>query len=416
LKLIDRYILKDFLGPFVVSTVALTFILLMDQLFKLVDLIVRKGINIWIVAQVFFLSLPFVIAFTAPMGVLIAAIMVFGRLSSDNEITALRIQGLSFLKLTTWPLVFSVTLFFFLVVFNNTVLPESNHRVRNLLLDVSSKKPAIRLPEGVFASEFPGYTIYIGRKDEKTNRVFDVTVYDNTNNIFITAPRGEIVVSPDERVLTFVLYDGENHELVEGDRYRRVVFGRYEINLPLNTELIRKERLYRSDREMTYGMLRTKATDAKKEIRSLKKEIGELEVQVGSDTVKLVCRETAKIRVEQRRSELHFKFKQYNRFLVEIYKKVSIPFVCIIFLLLGAGVGNTVKRGGMLGVLISILLFSLYYILILVGEELADRNTISPLLGMWLPNFVMSVFALDFLYHAEYEQSFILARLLGRKR
>lgn len=411
MKLIDRYILEDFTAPFIASTLALTFILLMDQLFKLVDLIVRKGVNIFIVGQIFFLSLPFVLAYTVPMGVLIAAIMVYGRLASDNEIVALKGQGLPFYALISWPFYVICGLFILMIFFNNVVVPESNHRVRNLLIDVTQKRPAVRLPEGVFASEFPGYTIYIGKKDERTSKIYDVTIYDNASSILITAPRGEIVTSPDERVLTFILYNGENHELIQGNRYRKIVFDRYEINLSLNTELIRKERLYRSDREMTMAMLKAKAGQTRKEIRTAQEEIKQIRANAMNDTASLVVRETARMKVEQKNSELKYKIKQYNRFLVEIYKKVSIPFACIIFLVLGAGVGQTMRRGGMLAVLVSVLLFSAYYILILVGEELADRNTLPPIWGMWLPNLVMAIFAFDFLYQADHDRSFILSRI-----
>ncbi len=414
MKLIERYILKDFLLPFVVSTLALTFILLLDQVFKLIDLIVRKGINIFIVGQIFFLSLPFVLAFTTPMGVLIGAIMVFGRLTNDNEIVALKTQGLSMRKLIFWPLLFSIFLFLILVLFNNSILPESNHRVRNLLLDVSSKRPAVRLPEGVFASEIPGYTIYIGKKDEKTSKIFDVTIYDNSRSVFITAPRGEIAISPDERTLTFVLFDGENHELIEGKRYRKITFQRYEINMPLNTELIRKERIFRSDREMTYPMLRNKVIELKKGIRTFRTEIDSLRSIAQKESLSRATQEMARMKIEQRNSELRFQIKQYNRYLVEIHKKIAIPFSCIIFLILGAGVGYTIKRGGMFGILVSIILFSVYYILFLVGEELADRNLLSPFLGMWFPNLIIAIFAFDFFYYAEHEQSFILSRVLKR--
>ncbi|MEO0226221.1 MAG: LptF/LptG family permease, partial [candidate division WOR-3 bacterium] len=99
---------------------------------------------------------------------------------------------------------------------------------------------------------------------------------------------------------------------------------------------------------------------------------------------------------------------------VEIHKKIAIPFSCIIFLILGAGVGYTIKRGGMFGILVSIILFSVYYILFLVGEELADRNLLSPFLGMWFPNLIIAIFAFDFFYYAEHEQSFILSRVLKR--
>jgi lipopolysaccharide export system permease protein len=139
----------------------------MDQLFRLIDLFVRKGLPLDIVGQILVYTLPLILSYTAPMAILVAIVMSFGRFAQDNEILALKTHGLSFFSIMRAPFVMTLLFMVFLILFNNYVLPEANHRVKNLMLDVSRKRPTVRIPEGIFTNDFPGYMIYVGKKDER---------------------------------------------------------------------------------------------------------------------------------------------------------------------------------------------------------------------------------------------------------
>lgn len=406
MRLIDRYFLREFVPPFVFSLFALTFILLMDQLFRLIDLIVRKGLALSIVGQILVYNLPLIVSYTAPMAVLIAIVMSFGRFSQDNEILALKTSGVPFIAIMRMPFIVVALLFLLLCYFNCFVVPEANHRTRGLMLDVARKRPAVRLPEGVFTNEFPGYTIYIGHKDERTSRIKDVTIYDLRNNYIISAPRGELQTLDAENILRFTLYEGELHQLVEDNRYQRTAFAKQEVNMQLDTDLVRRDRKARSEDELTYGGLRERLAQLNTAIADMNAVIDSL----GRNAVEGFRRgdqagiETARFQADQKLGIVKGKLRERARTLIEMNKKFSLAFACLVFLLIGAPLGYLFRRGGVAGVLLGILLFSLYYILVLTGEEYADRRSLSPFIALWVPNLVLLVPGLVLFWIAEHER------------
>jgi lipopolysaccharide export system permease protein len=405
-KTIDRYFIREFVPPFLFTIFSLTFILLMDQLFRLIDLIVRKGLPLDIVGLILIYTLPLIASYTAPMAILVAIVMSFGRLSQDNEILALKTCGVSFISVMKTPFVVVGLFMLFLIFFNNSVVPEANHRGRNLMLDVARKRPAVRLPEGVFSNEFPGYTVYIGRKDERTSRIFDVTVYDLRNNVIVTAPRGEIKNLDEEGIIKFILYDGELHQLVEENRYQKTSFGTDIINMKVDADLIRRERKARSEDELDVKTLTGKIAALNREIAALQKEtdrIGReaLEKYRNGDQSML---ENVRFRIGQKITQWRAKIRERGRFEIELNKKFSLAFACLIFLIVGAPLGYLFRRGGIAGIIVGVLLFSLYYILVLSGEEFADRRNFSPFWAMWLPNLVILIPGLVMFWIAEFDR------------
>lgn len=379
----------------------------MDQLFRLIDLFVRKGLPVDIVGQVLIYTLPLIISYTAPMAILVAIVMSFGRLAQDNEILALKTSGLTFFSIMRTPFIITFLFMIFLIFFNNYILPESNHRVRNLMLDVSRKRPAIRLPEGVFTKDFPGYTVYVSRKDERYSKLYDITIYDLKNGLMITAPSGELKDLEEEGILQFILYNGELHQLIDNSKYQRTKFHKQTINMEINTDLIRKERKYRNQNELDINGLKAKINETNHEIEELKDDI----TKIGNDAIEKFVNgdiknlDAARFKIEKKVNVIKGKMRKISRYLVELNKKFSLAFACIIFVIIGAPLGYLSKKGGIAGILIGVLLFSLYYILVLVGEEFADRRSFSPFWGMWLSNIILFGFGLYLFFVAEYEKS-----------
>ena len=406
-RLIDRYLLKEFIPPFFFSIIALTFILLMNELFRLIDLFVRKGLPFAIVGQILIYTLPVIISYTAPMAILVAVVMTFGRAAQDNEILALKTNGLSFLSIMRTP--FVITLFFmiFLVFFNNYVLPESNHRVRNLMLDVTRKRPAVRLSEGVFTEDFRGYTIYIGKKDERYSKIYDVTIYDAKDGILITAPRGDMKSFEQDNILRFTLYDGELHQLVDSMKYQKTQFDKQILNIQLDDEMVRKERDYRNQDELNINGLGQVIQEHKKTIADLQSGI----TQTGRNAVDDYLRgdvaslDRAIFEIEKRAKTLESTARKLARYQVSYYKKFSLAFACLVFVIIGAPLGYLFKRGGIAGILAGVFLFSSYYILVIAGEEFADRRNFPAFWGMWLPNFILLGCGIYLFLAAEFDRS-----------
>jgi len=404
-RLIDRYFIKEFIPPFFFSIFALTFILLMDQLFILIDLFVRKGLSLLVVGQILIYNLPVIISYTAPMAILIAIVMSFGRFGHDNEILALKTSGVSFLKMMRTPAVVVIIIMAALTIFNNYFLPEANHRGRNLMYDVARKRPAVRLPDGVFTNEFPGYTIYIAKKIEKTGEIFDVTIYDLRNNAIITAPSGHLKSIETEDIMQFILFNGELHQLIDNSKYQKTRFAKQTINIPVNTELIRKERNVRGDDELNLSRLINNIKTISTAINKIKKEINETGLNaINKYTTGEIDRtQIIRFQIEQKMSVINSKIRNRARYFIELNKKFALAFACLVFLIIGAPVGYLFRKGGIAGLILGILLFSGYYILVLTGEEFADRRNFSPFWAMWLPNFILLIPGLLLFWLAEYE-------------
>ncbi|TET79916.1 MAG: YjgP/YjgQ family permease [Candidatus Cloacimonadota bacterium] len=390
MSILYRYYVKEHITPFFLALIVLTFILIMNRVFELVYNIVGKGLSPYIVLKVFILSLPFIIALTVPMAVLVAVITVFGRSSQDFEIIALKTGGINLYKLII-PVLITVTLLSMgMVYFNNHILPESNHTVKNLLIDISEKKPTLRLKEGIFTSPFKGYDIYIRKINPRTSLLYDMLIYESKKGKItkvVIADSGRMGTSQDMIVLT--LLDGEIHEIDPKDplHYRKLSFKKQIITFPINDEFIEKERSYRSDRELSAKAMRQRIATVKDEIEKLEKEHG-----------------VASKDIERR---IKIKRKEISRYAVEIHKKYSIPFASVVFLFLGVPLGIKTRKGGVaVATAVSIFFFVIYYIFLVGGEELADRGYISPFMGMWLPNIVFFIIGILLTHKSVYENSF----------
>lgn len=405
MRILSRYILKEHVGPFFLGFFVLSFILLMDQIFTLIDMLIGKGLPFLVVLEVFGLSLPFIFAVTIPMAVLVSSLMAFGRMAGDNEVTAMKAGGISFFKMILSPICASFFLFLFMSYFNNAILPEANHRVKNLLIDISIKRPALKIKEGAFITDFEevGYIFFIKKVDVRASKIYDVTVFNVKKGTrpfqpeipriketvpSVEAPQtivsksGDLIFSADGRTLTVELHSGIIHDLDKKNPklYRTLPFEKMTINLSLpNMTLQRQKREYRSEREMSAEMMW-------EEVKRLKKEI------LASDIK------------NQKSDEIRFKEHQIKTFMVEIHKKFSIAFACIVFVLLGAPLGVMAKKGGVgIGFGISLGFFVLYYIFLLGGEELAQRGFISPFWAMWGANVLLGLLGLFLIYHKAME-------------
>jgi lipopolysaccharide export LptBFGC system permease protein LptF len=223
------------------------------------DLIVNRGVPVAVVAEIFLLSLGFVLAMSVPCAVLVAVLMTFGRLSQDNEITALRAGGVNLAHAVAAPLAASLGLAVLLTLFNNHVLPDANHAFLNLMVDIGRMRPTVKLQEGVFITDFPGYNLLVQSVNGRTNEMRGVTIYQlraggPATTIF--ASRGRMYYTPDGRTAVLELKDGEIHDIPSDEpgarRYRRLIFKTHVINIPeAGAFLERTVRESRTDREMS---------------------------------------------------------------------------------------------------------------------------------------------------------------------
>ena len=177
MRLADRYILRNHVGPFLLGLSVLTFILVIDMLYSFLELFLVNKVPAKVVLELVVLSLGHIFALTIPMAVLVSTMMAFSHMVGENEITALRSGGISLYRLIAAPLVAALALTVFMFLFNNFVLPETNHRLKNLLMAVRSKKPALDIKPGRFIESIPGYTLYVRQKDDVSGELADLLIF-----------------------------------------------------------------------------------------------------------------------------------------------------------------------------------------------------------------------------------------------
>ena len=414
MKILPLYILREHIGPFLFGLFIITFVLIMDFILEILNLIITRGLNAYTVLQMFSLNLAWMLALSIPMAVLVATLMAFGRMSADNEITALRATGVSLYKLVTPVILASVVVALGLVWFNNKILPDANHQARLLMTQIYQKRPTLNIKENVFIDEIPGYHILIKKIDPRSSKIGDILIYDQKDRTIprtIFAKHGNLEFSADGNTLIMELYDGEIHETDEKDpaQYRRVTFDKQVIFISeVSPELTLSGSEYRTDREMSVIRMREEVKIIEGQIDPQKNRLKSLSalldtfpdpskakpVREFTQPERQLFHHRQRLLREKRQVEqmLPTSRPPSNSFKVEIHKKFSIPVACLVFVLIGAPLGIMAKRGNIvIGLGLSLGFFVLYWAFLIAGEELADRLIISPFWAMWSANIVIGV-------------------------
>jgi len=417
MNLLHWYILKEHIGPFFFAFFVLMFVLIIDLMLQMMKLLLSKGIGVLTILEFFFLSLAWMTALAVPMAILVATLMAFGRLSEDNEITAMKAGGISFYRLLSPVLLSATAMALLLAIFNNDVLPEFNHRARNLMSAVHRKKPALSLKdrEGLFIEDFPGLSILFEKVDERESKAYGITIYEKGSeglSAIIRARRGDLRFSEVEDRLTMTLYEGEIHRTdpETPDRYLRTTFDKHVLHISdIGQRLVRKESASRGDREMSAAMMLAKVRKDRRALEKHKKTMARVAqdyldhylptfeggvygppkaLRSAQDLLRVQRKTLQKLRTALQHIDI--KKRSINKYSVEIHKKYSIPVACIVFVLLGAPLGIIARRGGMgVGFGLSVGFIMVYWAFLIGGEALADRQIIAPWVAMWSPNLLL---------------------------
>jgi lipopolysaccharide export system permease protein len=439
--ILTRYILRAHVAPFFFALTVLTGILMINTVARRLESLAGKGLPWSVMAEVFVLSLPHILALTLPMSVLVATLFAFSRLAADNEITALKASGVNLNRLLI-PLLVVATLFGGgMLWFNDYLLPETNHILKLRLLDVQRKAPTLQLKEQTInpirtgRSARPQYYLQAAEVRSATNELVDIVIYDysdreQTRTIY--ADSGVMAFNQAQTDLFLTLYDGWINQ-IEADtpqRFVRSFFDQYRIQIRgVGNELARTEAEggTRSDREMSLGMLSDAATQAEERADSLRGEAARLSMETldrilaGQDTVASTVdaapgrqvrlrpetypagRDSAYDMLSRRTSlevgtlagRIRALERQANVHMVEYHKKYAISWAVIVFVLLGAPLAVRFPRGGVgLVIAASIGIFSVYYAGLIGGENVADERNVSAWLTMWAPNILFFFVAL----------------------
>lgn len=217
MKILTRYLLREHVGPFLAALGVLTVLMVVNQLARRLSDLAGKGLPAQVIAEVFGLSIPFILAMTVPMAVLVAVLYAFGRLSADNELSALKASGVSLRRLCLPVTAAAALVTVGMIAFSDRVVPETNHALRQLLVDIGRKKPTFDLREQVVNEVVPGKLfLQASQIDRATNRLYDVTIYDvGARDLTRTtyADSGHMAFNASQTDLYLTLYDGYLNEV-----------------------------------------------------------------------------------------------------------------------------------------------------------------------------------------------------------
>ena len=400
MKILERYILKENFKPFVVSLMVTTFVMLLDKIIDLLNLIIEKHLDILTIVSIFGLSLPFILALTIPMAILLASIMSFGRLSVDNELIAFKSCGINIFTLLKPTVIAALFLSFFMVYFNNAVLPQTNHMLKNMMIKANYRRPATAIVPGTFNS-MKNYTIYV--KERIDDELFGILIYNREKTKFpqtISAERGRIELANGGNSLKAILYNGQMHERDQKnpDKYNISEFKKFTLNLPdLGYKMNLEGTDYRGDRELSSKAMQKIVNERKTKIELLHTEIEDIQENINEINSKEEAINKNELkknynRLNLKKDKIATLQSDVRKYQVEIHKKYAIAFACVIFVLIGAPIGMMTKTSGVgMSFSVSAIVFLIYYGSLTLGEELADKGVVSPFLAMWVSNIIFSI-------------------------
>lgn len=405
MKKLTRYVIIEAVGPFLAGIFFFTFVFVIQLLPELFKLIVQNDAPIWNSLEVFVYMLPFNIAITIPMSVLMASIMGYGRLSSDNEIIVMRALGFSHLRIYKPIIILGVMTFVFSFLFNNIVMSESNYRYRALIAYMINIRPSVAVDEMSFQT-IPDMNVSIGAERVNKSNMFNVVIYDNGSankaKRIITAEKGEWENNiANSRLITLKLYDGVVQELPDNGMISNdfAIFDTLDINIVRNVQSMIGGH-ERGLRELPSWKIAAQINQLKKSAKeSINYQISNMITEAYTNTKEtesIASFSNEYVATNSQNVETIIKKGMDNAvpyyYYVEFHKFISIPAACLFIVLVGAPLGIVGKRSGKgFGFGISVLVVVFYYLLITAAELIAGAKILNPFLAMWMPNIVLLV-------------------------
>lgn len=478
--------LQQFLPLLVMTFFISLFIVLMQFLWSHIGDLVGKGLSIGVIGELFFYAALSMVPMSLPLAVLLASLMTFGNLGEKFELTALKAAGISLFQIMRPLIVFMCVLAVGAFFFQNYTLPVAQAKMWTLLFSVRQKSPEVEIPERAFYDQIPGMNLYVDSKDKESGMLYDVIIYDMTqgmdNSRVILADSCKLNFTEDKTHLFLHLYQGEMFENLRGTEYglstsnylpfRRESFDDKQIYFPFDVNFDRMDES--TMRNQYVGKNIAELTASIDSIGAIVDSIGNsygqeiktrpyVDVQyyqyVSTDTgvrrqpmapvavakpidldsvfagsspgAEANYAKFAIIKAERQRQDFEFRSailleqaKLMRRHDIERQKKFTLSFACLIFFFIGAPLGAIIKKGGLgTPLVISVILFIVYYIIDNLGYKMARDGKTEVWIGIWLSSAVLLPLGIFFTYKAIGDSAvfnidaykLFFSRLLGRK-
>jgi len=447
-KILDKYLLRQFISTFLTVFVILFFIFILQTVWLFISELAGKDLDFISVLKFLLFATPRIVPLVLPLSVLLASIMTFGNLAENYELAAMKSSGVSLKRalkyLTFFILLLSVVAFFFA----NNVIPYAEYKFINFRRNIAQVKPAMAIAEGQF-SQVGNYSIKVDKKSGDNGRFLDgVTIhkkngFESVGTTIIKAKKGELVSSESSNNLMMVLRDGNYYEEIIPKKYEernklpfaKSEFKRYVINIDLsklNKVDENEEQITNTNSMLTIGELKYTIDSLNKNYKKdLSSYIDNINARVNSsfsnaknnqnlnNTAKLnnndllsnfntsekqqMLRvasgvvESNNFSIESSKYEFQAKTKNINSHWISFFEKFAIAFSCILMFFIGAPLGAIIRKGGLgLPIVFAVMIFIVYHFINTFGKKLAQEDGISPFLGAWMATLVLLPLAIFF--------------------
>ena len=442
LKKLDIFVLKSFMLLFAGTFFICLFIFMMQFLWKYVDELVGKGLELDILAQFFFLSALTLIPLSLPLAILLAALMTFGNFGERYELLSMKAAGIPLLRImrpiAIMCLILGLTSFYF----QNVIGPKAQKQLWTLLVSMKQKSPEVDIPEKVFYSDIEGYNIYVNKKDRETGILKDVLIYNFSDGFenarIIWAEEGKLELTADKKHLYLHLYNGELFENLKSQNidsknvpYRRETFIEKHSLIDFDAEFNMVDGSFLNRRSDIKNMNELTATidslttytdsvgramyneimaSTYKDTDLSKSDSIKIKEQnltyINTDSIfrsmssdeKLKTLSSTERRMSSISSDWSMKSfvtqdndKSIRSHTSDWHKKITLSFACVFFFFIGAPLGAIIRKGGLgMPVVISVLMFILYYIIDSGATRVAKSGEMNIILGTWMSSLVLA--------------------------
>jgi lipopolysaccharide export system permease protein len=374
----NRYIFKEMFIPFSINIFVFAFLFLMTEMLKIANWIVNYNLSIWAVFTLIFYTMPMFLTFIIPMSVMLAILLTFLRLSSDNEIVAIKSCGMSIYGLLPPVLLFALLGFLLTMLLTLYAGPRSKASLEEMSLKVATTNLDIGLKERTFNDTFKGVMLYVNKIDIKKRKLIDVFIEDKRQQdivITVVAPEGRLISEPEKYIYHLILSNGTIHQTNPKERSANSIqFDTYTLSLNFKEQVANAAKQKKGREEMS--------------VVELRQYIDKL---AGKDE------------------------EAFQKAKMELHRRYSIPAACLALGLLAFPLGiqsKTAKRS--FGLILGLFFFFTYYLLLTAGYSFGKSGLLPPEIGMWLPNFVMTGIGLFFLFQTGRDRSLKIDLLAQR--
>lgn len=446
IKKLDIFILKQFCLLFAGTFFIVLFIFMMQFLWKYVDELIGKGLSLDVLGRFFFYAALTLVPGSLPLALLLASLISFGNMGERLELLAMKSAGIPLVRILRPVVVFSLFVAAGSFYFQNVVSPESSKQLAALMYSMRQKSPELEIPEGVFYNEIPGYNLFVERKDPEKGMLYGVMIYNQGANFddtqVVLADSGRLQSTADQMHLQLTLYDGQRFRNMQNTGsamdhttvpYMRETFKKEVDLIPFDNNLdlldaslfennaktkdlkhldhsidSLREALDSIGREQYdqygYGFLTHTRLNGRKDsaqlvhrVQQSPRNLDTMYTHLSDDQRGTIAKSALdRARAGEVQTGMMIDFSNYNNrnlrnHRLERHKKFTLSLACIIFFFIGAPLGAIIRKGGLgLPVVVSVIIFILYYIVNHFGEVMAQNGTWDTTFGAWLSTMVLA--------------------------